>query len=232
MLSFKTWGRTSLVIQWLRHRASNARGTGSIPGHGSSTCHGMQSKKFPKVLKPGDKGTHSQGNQLRDKLLGNWGPQAMREVQSRSQCGFHLWGERAEPQLGGVCDQRPVSREHVYFRRTPSVSAEVLSAAQVPSPEAGCGRPPKASVLCLCLQGQWVGHSAWGWILVTTILIALIFIQIYPSRYIEVQVSEESFHPLPVPLNTFRIHMPTVSCKLFQIAICYFGNFFHLLSLH
>ena len=71
MLSFKTWGRTSLVIQWLRHRASNARGTGSIPGHGSSTCHGMQSKKFPKVLKPGDKGTHSQGNQLRDKLLRN-----------------------------------------------------------------------------------------------------------------------------------------------------------------
>ena len=95
MLLFKTWWRTSLVIQWLRYQAFNARGTGSIPGRGSSSCHGMQSKKFPKVMKPGDKGTHSQGNQLRDKLLGNWGPQAVRQVWSRSQCGFHLWGQRA-----------------------------------------------------------------------------------------------------------------------------------------
>ena len=165
MLLFKTWWRTSLVIQWWRHQAFSARGTGSIPGWGSSSCHGMQSKKFPKVVKPGDEGTHSQGNQLRDKLLGNWGPQAVREVWSRSQCGFHLWGQRAGASAWGVCDQCPVSQGHGYFRRTPSVSAEVLSADQASSPEAGCCRPPRASVQALWLQGQWVGHSAWGRIL-------------------------------------------------------------------
>ena len=56
--------------------------------------------------------------------------------------------------LGGVCDQCPVSQGHGYFRRTPSVSAEVLSADQASSPEAGYCRPPRASVLGLCLQSQ------------------------------------------------------------------------------
>ena len=37
--------RTFLVIQWLRLCASNARGTGSIPGRGSSACHAVQPKK-------------------------------------------------------------------------------------------------------------------------------------------------------------------------------------------
>ena len=39
--------RTSLVVQWLRIRASNTGGTGSIPGRGSSTCCALQPNKPP-----------------------------------------------------------------------------------------------------------------------------------------------------------------------------------------
>ena len=35
-------GRTSLVVQWLRLCASNARGTGSIPGQGTKILHAVQ----------------------------------------------------------------------------------------------------------------------------------------------------------------------------------------------
>ena len=101
MLSFKIWWRTSLVIQWLRHQAFSARATGSIPGRGSFSYHGMQSKKFPKVMKLGDTGIHSQGNQLRDKLLGNWGPQAVREDGPEADVDVISGDRGLEPQLGG-----------------------------------------------------------------------------------------------------------------------------------
>lgn len=62
----------------------------------------------------------------------------MREDDPEANVDFISGDRGLEPQLGGVCDQRPVSQGHSYFRRTPSVSAEVLSADQVSSPEAGC----------------------------------------------------------------------------------------------
>ena len=37
--------QTSLVVQWLRLQASNAGGTGLIPGQGSSTCCAAQPNK-------------------------------------------------------------------------------------------------------------------------------------------------------------------------------------------
>ena len=43
-----TWG-TSLVIQWLRPRASHARGTGLIPGWGTKIPH-VQSVAKKKML--------------------------------------------------------------------------------------------------------------------------------------------------------------------------------------
>ena len=37
----------SLVVQWLRLCASNAGGTGSIPGHGTKTPPPPKKKRFP-----------------------------------------------------------------------------------------------------------------------------------------------------------------------------------------
>ena len=40
------WYRTSLAVQWLGLRASNAEGTGSIPGGEDLTCHMAWPKSF------------------------------------------------------------------------------------------------------------------------------------------------------------------------------------------
>ena len=53
MLKFFHAG-TSLAVQWLRLHASNAGGTGSIPGWGTKiphpTCCGLKNKKKPKIF--------------------------------------------------------------------------------------------------------------------------------------------------------------------------------------
>ena len=106
----------------------------------------MQSSHIPwDAVKKIPKGheTWGQGDSFTGKSVKG---QAIRELRSPScegrwsgsRCGCHLWGQRAGTSAWGVCDQRPVSQGHSYFRRTPSVSAEVLSADQVSSPEAGC----------------------------------------------------------------------------------------------
>ena len=38
------------MAQWLRSHASNAGGTGSIPGRGRSACHAAQPKKKQKYF--------------------------------------------------------------------------------------------------------------------------------------------------------------------------------------
>ena len=42
--------RTSLVVQWLRIRASNTGGTGSIPGQGTRILHACHMAKKKKVF--------------------------------------------------------------------------------------------------------------------------------------------------------------------------------------
>ena len=66
ILSFKPKGlsRTSLAIQWLRLRASNAGGTGSTPGQGTN-ARGMgsipgQGIKIPHATQCGQKQTNKQ----------------------------------------------------------------------------------------------------------------------------------------------------------------------------
>ena len=44
-VGYKTVYSESMVVQWLRRRASTAGGAGSIPGWGSSTCLVVQPKK-------------------------------------------------------------------------------------------------------------------------------------------------------------------------------------------
>ena len=43
-VGYKTVYSESMVVQWLRRRASTAGGAGSIPGWGSSTCLVVQPK--------------------------------------------------------------------------------------------------------------------------------------------------------------------------------------------
>ena len=49
----KEWKGTSLVIEWLRHHASNAGGMGSFPGGGTNIPHGPVKKFFLKKEKNG-----------------------------------------------------------------------------------------------------------------------------------------------------------------------------------
>ena len=49
---FKTLGGTSLVVQWLRLRAPNAGGLGSIPGQGTRS-HMLQLRVHMPQLRPG-----------------------------------------------------------------------------------------------------------------------------------------------------------------------------------